>query len=63
MNYRYANHDEVAELVRNGKAGKDYAVVDVRDDDYRGGNMCVLLIPLSMLVDRFCPQSRGNPST
>ncbi|BGP28029.1 M-phase inducer phosphatase, protein tyrosine phosphatase [Rhodotorula toruloides] len=39
MNYRYANHDEVAELLKNGKPGKDYAVVDVRDDDYRGGNI------------------------
>ncbi|GAA5997508.1 uncharacterized protein JCM10292_000898 [Rhodotorula paludigena] len=39
MNYQYLNHDQLAALVREGKSGKDYQVVDVRDDDYRGGNI------------------------
>lgn len=30
MNYQYLNHDQLAALVREGKSGKDYQVVDVR---------------------------------
>ncbi|BGP43895.1 Cdc25 phosphatase Ibp1 [Rhodotorula kratochvilovae] len=39
MNYQYLNADQLAELVRTGKAGKDYQVVDVRDEDFHGGNI------------------------
>ncbi|GAA6006840.1 hypothetical protein JCM11491_003201 [Sporobolomyces phaffii] len=39
MNYSYANHDAIADLVRTKRAGVDYQVVDVRDQDFRGGNI------------------------
>ncbi|KPV72990.1 uncharacterized protein RHOBADRAFT_55236 [Rhodotorula graminis WP1] len=39
MNYQFLNADQLEQLVRKGQQGKDYAVVDVRDDDYRGGNL------------------------
>ncbi|GAA6057331.1 hypothetical protein JCM3770_001095 [Rhodotorula araucariae] len=39
MNYQYLSADQLAELVRVGTPGKDYQVVDVRDDDFRGGNI------------------------
>ncbi|GAA5874778.1 hypothetical protein JCM1840_000430 [Sporobolomyces johnsonii] len=39
MNYTYLNHDQLVALMRSGESGKDYQVVDVRDDDYRGGNI------------------------
>ncbi|GAA5989866.1 hypothetical protein JCM5350_006593 [Sporobolomyces pararoseus] len=40
MNYQYINHDEVAALIKSGAAaGKDYQIVDVRDEDFRGGNI------------------------
>ncbi|GAA5902248.1 uncharacterized protein JCM6883_001345 [Sporobolomyces salmoneus] len=40
MNYQYINHDEVAALIKSGAVpGKDYQVVDVRDEDFRGGNI------------------------
>ncbi|GAA5913216.1 hypothetical protein JCM8208_003237 [Rhodotorula glutinis] len=39
MNYTFLNPDQLEQLVRKGQPGKDYAVVDVRDDDYRGGNL------------------------
>ncbi|KAJ4482284.1 Rhodanese-like domain-containing protein [Lentinula aciculospora] len=36
----YITGDELAELIRSGKTPKkDYLVVDVRDDDYVGGNI------------------------
>ncbi|GAA5982868.1 hypothetical protein JCM10908_006817 [Rhodotorula pacifica] len=37
--YRFINHDELVDIIRTKEAGKDYQVVDVRDDDYRGGNI------------------------
>ncbi|GAA5869273.1 hypothetical protein JCM8547_005182 [Rhodosporidiobolus lusitaniae] len=42
--YRYINHDELAALVHAGatagpEAAKKYVVVDVRDEDYEGGNI------------------------
>ncbi|GAA5839903.1 hypothetical protein JCM9279_005200 [Rhodotorula babjevae] len=39
MNYAFLNADQLEQLVRKGQPGKDYAIVDVRDDDYRGGNL------------------------
>ncbi|KAF9568736.1 Rhodanese-like protein [Agrocybe pediades] len=37
---RYMNGDELAELMKSGKTPKkDFLVVDVRDDDYAGGNI------------------------
>ncbi|POY72256.1 hypothetical protein BMF94_4764 [Rhodotorula taiwanensis] len=39
MDYRYINHDELAQIIRTGQAGKTYQVVDVRDEDFRGGNI------------------------
>lgn len=37
---RYITVDELAEIIRSDKKPmKDYLVVDVRDDDYRGGNV------------------------
>ncbi|KAJ3731283.1 Rhodanese-like domain-containing protein [Lentinula guzmanii] len=36
----YISGDELAEIIRSGKTPKkDYLVVDVRDDDYAGGNI------------------------
>ncbi|KAJ3784622.1 Rhodanese-like domain-containing protein [Lentinula aff. detonsa] len=36
----YISRDELAEIIRSGKTPKkDYLVVDVRDDDYAGGNI------------------------
>ncbi|KAJ3922387.1 Rhodanese-like domain-containing protein [Lentinula edodes] len=36
----YITGDELAEIIRSGKIPKkDYLVVDVRDDDYAGGNI------------------------
>ncbi|GAA5876245.1 hypothetical protein JCM3774_002335 [Rhodotorula dairenensis] len=39
MDYRFINHDELADIVRTQRAGEQYQVVDVRDDDFRGGNI------------------------
>ncbi|GAA5941335.1 uncharacterized protein JCM15063_006442 [Sporobolomyces koalae] len=40
MNFSYVNHDQVAALVKSDAIpGKDYQVVDVRDEDFRGGNI------------------------
>ncbi|GAA5830491.1 hypothetical protein JCM3766R1_002741 [Sporobolomyces carnicolor] len=40
MNFAYINHDEVAALIKSRAVpGKDYQVVDVRDEDFRGGNI------------------------
>ncbi|KAF9046086.1 Rhodanese-like domain-containing protein [Panaeolus papilionaceus] len=37
---RYMNRDELAELMKSDKvAKKDFVVVDVRDDDFVGGNV------------------------
>jgi Cdc25 family phosphatase len=37
---RYMDGDELAMLMKSGKAAnKDFLVVDVRDDDYAGGNI------------------------
>ncbi|KAF8964168.1 Rhodanese-like domain-containing protein [Flammula alnicola] len=37
---RYMNGDELADLMKSGKAPKrDFVIVDVRDDDYVGGNI------------------------
>ncbi|KAJ7079787.1 Rhodanese-like domain-containing protein [Mycena belliarum] len=37
---KYISGDELAEIVKSDKvANKDYLVVDVRDDDYAGGNI------------------------
>ncbi|KAL0960720.1 hypothetical protein HGRIS_005746 [Hohenbuehelia grisea] len=37
---RYMNADELAQLIKSGKVPKkDYLVVDVRDDDWEGGNI------------------------
>ncbi|GAA5838026.1 hypothetical protein JCM5353_003373, partial [Sporobolomyces roseus] len=36
----YINHDELTALIKSeAVAGKDYQVVDVRDEDFRGGNI------------------------
>ncbi|GAA5882987.1 hypothetical protein JCM16303_006777 [Sporobolomyces ruberrimus] len=40
MNYSYINHDSVASLIKSSAIpGKDYQIVDVRDEDFRGGNI------------------------
>ncbi|KAF8879090.1 Rhodanese-like domain-containing protein [Gymnopilus junonius] len=37
---RYMNHTELAGLIKSGKVpGKDFTIIDVRDDDYIGGNI------------------------
>ncbi|KAJ7689163.1 Rhodanese-like protein [Mycena rosella] len=37
---KYISGDELAEIIKSDKiANKDYLVVDVRDDDYTGGNI------------------------
>jgi len=37
---KYMNEDELAKLIKSGKTPKkDFLVVDVRDDDYAGGNI------------------------
>ncbi|KAF8073881.1 Rhodanese-like domain-containing protein [Lyophyllum atratum] len=37
---RYINGDELAEIIKSDKVtGKDFVVIDVRDDDYAGGNI------------------------
>ncbi|PPQ85162.1 hypothetical protein CVT25_004169 [Psilocybe cyanescens] len=36
---RYINGDELADIMKSGKVPKDFVVVDVRDDDYVGGNI------------------------
>ncbi|KIY64461.1 Rhodanese-like protein [Cylindrobasidium torrendii FP15055 ss-10] len=37
---RYIEGDDLAAYMKSGKvAGKDYLVVDVRDDDFAGGNI------------------------
>ncbi|KDR82495.1 hypothetical protein GALMADRAFT_237814 [Galerina marginata CBS 339.88] len=39
-NVRYINGDELADLIKSGKVPKkDFVVIDVRDDDYVGGNI------------------------
>ncbi|KAJ7147181.1 hypothetical protein C8R43DRAFT_1012206 [Mycena crocata] len=39
-NMKYISGDELAEIIKSDKvATKDYLVVDVRDDDYAGGNI------------------------
>ncbi|RUO95317.1 hypothetical protein BC936DRAFT_144497, partial [Jimgerdemannia flammicorona] len=51
----YIESDEVAALVRDKtlKSRKDYLVVDVRDDDFEGGNIPgALNVPSSVLLDR-----------
>lgn len=36
----YINSDELAGIIKGDKiAGKDFVIVDVRDDDYMGGNI------------------------
>ncbi|GAA5884262.1 hypothetical protein JCM6882_002200 [Rhodosporidiobolus microsporus] len=40
--YRYINHDELAALIKSSGpdgSGKDYQIVDVRDEDFEGGNI------------------------
>ncbi|KDN45415.1 hypothetical protein RSAG8_05002, partial [Rhizoctonia solani AG-8 WAC10335] len=38
--FRYMSPTELGELMKSGKVSmKDYAVVDVRDDDFLGGNI------------------------
>ncbi|CAE6493284.1 unnamed protein product [Rhizoctonia solani] len=38
--FRYISPTELSELMKSGKESmKDYAVVDVRDDDFLGGNI------------------------
>ncbi|THV03077.1 Rhodanese-like protein [Dendrothele bispora CBS 962.96] len=40
MSTKYITSDELAEIIRSDKVPKkDYLVVDVRDDDYIGGNI------------------------
>ncbi|KAF8606880.1 Rhodanese-like protein [Ceratobasidium sp. AG-I] len=40
MSFRYISPTELAELMKSGKQPmKDYVVVDVRDDDFLGGNI------------------------
>ncbi|KAI5477796.1 M-phase inducer phosphatase, protein tyrosine phosphatase [Pseudohyphozyma bogoriensis] len=40
MAYRYISNTELAQLIRDGaRIGKDVLIVDVRDDDYHGGNI------------------------
>ncbi|GAA5822045.1 hypothetical protein JCM10212_003718 [Sporobolomyces blumeae] len=40
MNYSYLNHDQLVSLIKSrAQHGKDYQVVDVRDEDFRGGNI------------------------
>ncbi|KAJ7600896.1 Rhodanese-like domain-containing protein [Mycena floridula] len=36
---RYISGTELAEIMKNQVAHKDYLVVDVRDDDFEGGNI------------------------
>lgn len=36
---QYITPDELAETIKTKTPMKDYLVVDVRDDDYRGGNI------------------------
>lgn len=48
----YINHDELAQLLKTGQAGKTYQVVDVRDDDFAGGNIVgALNSPSEQLTD------------
>ncbi|KAF9077516.1 Rhodanese-like domain-containing protein [Rhodocollybia butyracea] len=35
----YISGDELAEIIRSKRPKEDYIVVDVRDDDYAGGNI------------------------
>ncbi|KAF8158058.1 Rhodanese-like domain-containing protein [Crassisporium funariophilum] len=38
--YKFMNGDELADLMKSGKVPqKDFLVVDVRDEDYAGGNI------------------------
>ncbi|KAK9898048.1 Rhodanese-like protein [Cystobasidium minutum MCA 4210] len=39
VRFTYADSEEVVDIVKSGKAGKDFLVVDVRDDDFVGGNI------------------------
>jgi hypothetical protein len=42
LQYRYINHDELARLIKESGtegSGKKYQIVDVRDEDFSGGNM------------------------
>ncbi|KAF8132208.1 Rhodanese-like protein [Mycena galopus ATCC 62051] len=40
MAYKYISGDKLAEMIKSDKvANQDYLVVDVRDDDYAGGNI------------------------
>ncbi|RUS14780.1 Rhodanese-like domain-containing protein [Endogone sp. FLAS-F59071] len=49
----YIESEQVAAMLREKAAGKDYLVVDVRDDDFEGGNIPgALNIPSSTLLDR-----------
>jgi len=51
----YAGPDEVAEIIRSGTNGRDWAIIDVRDNDFSGGNIPgAINIPSETLsVERF----------
>ncbi|KAJ7625317.1 hypothetical protein DFH06DRAFT_1229136 [Mycena polygramma] len=50
---KYISGDELAEIIKSDKvAHQDYLVVDVRDDDYAGGN--IKSLPF------FCTQRAGG---
>ena len=62
----HALKQELAELIKSDKVhGKDYLVVDVRDDDYEGGNIKNSLHQGSadflMNVDRLVTQTKDVP--
>jgi rhodanese-related sulfurtransferase len=62
----FISAEELAEIIRSGKTPKkDYVVVDVRDDDYAGGNIvgCVNLPSRDFLntVDQLAKETKDVP--
>ncbi|PFH51253.1 hypothetical protein AMATHDRAFT_3247 [Amanita thiersii Skay4041] len=39
MDFEFISGDKLADIMKRDAAGKDYLVIDVRDDDYHGGNI------------------------
>ncbi|KAI9481033.1 MAG: Rhodanese-like domain-containing protein [Benjaminiella poitrasii] len=51
----YAEPEEVVQLIRDAskQPGKDYVIIDVRGDDYRGGNIPgAINVPASDMYDQ-----------